>query len=206
MKQNFKVGKVAIVGRPNVGKSTLLNNLVQAKVSIISSKPQTTRGLIEAVFEDERGQIFFLDTPGYYTGKSSDAGFLNLISQSINEADLVLYVVDHTRDWGREDAKIWEIIQDSGKETMLVINKTDIKSPTYLDAYHTLVAAYTANVFLVSALKTSSKPIIEAIFDKLSEGSRDKSVDQFPSPLISQNSSEYLAEIIREKIFSLTGE
>ena len=119
---SYKVGKAAIVGRPNVGKSTLLNALVQHKVAIVSAKPQTTRSQIVAFLEDERGQIFFIDTPGFYAAKAGTSQYNSLIAQSIEEADVIVYLVDQTRDWGQEEERIWNQIEASEKPVLLTLN------------------------------------------------------------------------------------
>ncbi len=203
----YKAGKVAIVGRPNVGKSTLLNALVLHKVAIVSPKPQTTRSQIVAHLEEERGQLFFLDTPGYYSTRSGATHFNALVSHTIEEADVVIYVVDHTRDWGQEEEKIWNMIQASEKPVILAINKTDITSPTYKDSYIALLKPHVQEVVEVSAQReTHIKSLINLLFTYLPLGERDDSVDYFPTPLLSQDSKEYLAELVREKIYQLTGQ
>lgn len=206
-KKVYRVGKVAIVGRPNVGKSTFLNALVQHKVAIVSPKPQTTRSQIVAFFEDERGQIFFLDTPGFYSPRAGATQYNALISHSVDEADVVIYMVDHTRDWGKEEEKVWNMISASEKPVILAINKIDIQEPSYKNSYLALLAKYVNEVYEISALQQKHlKILIEKIFSLLPQGERDTSVDYFPTPLISQSSREYIAELIREKIYLHTGQ
>jgi GTP-binding protein Era len=201
----FKVGTVALVGRPNVGKSTLLNALVGQKVSIVSGKPQTTRSEIVAVYEDKRGQIFLTDTPGFYQGKAV-TNYNRLIARSIKNAQVIAYVVDQTRDWGEEDERIWHMIEASEKPCLLIINKTDDKKTDFSRSYEILVGKHVSLVLKISALEvTHIKSVISSLFDMLPEGSRDTTVDNFPTPLISQTSAEFLAEIIREKIYSRCG-
>ncbi|MCH7952183.1 GTPase Era [Patescibacteria group bacterium] len=204
---SYKVGKVAIVGRPNVGKSTLLNALLQHKVAIVSPKPQTTRSQIEAYFEDKRGQIFFLDTPGFYSAPSGTAQYNALIADAIRQADIIVYVVDHTRDWGQEEERMWNQVQASEKPAVLVINKIDVAQPSFLDSYKALLSKHVQAVVEVSASRERHlKPLMEHIFALLPSGVRDTTVDYFPTPLLSQSSKEYLAEIIREKVYRLTGQ
>jgi GTP-binding protein Era len=204
-KKVFKVGTVALVGRPNVGKSTLMNALVGQKVSIVTGKPQTTRSEIVAVYEDERGQIFLTDTPGFYQGKAV-ANYNRLIARSIKNADVIAYVVDQTRDWGDEDERIWHMIEAADKPCLLIINKMDDKTKDYSRSYEILVGKHVTRVCKISALEiVHIKAVISYLMDLLPEGVRDKVVDNFPTPLISQNSADFLAEIVREKIYARCG-
>lgn len=206
-KTDFRIGKVAIVGRPNVGKSTLLNALVGHKVAIISPKPQTTRSSIVAYLEDERGQIFFIDTPGFYSARKGSGQYNKLISHTLSEADVVIYLVDHTRKWGEEEEQIWNKVEASEKPVILTINKIDKANPTYTERYKALLSERVENVVEVSALHSQHlKSLINLIFKVLPQGERDTTVDHFPSPLLSQTSKEYLSEIIREKIYHFTGQ
>lgn len=203
----FKSGKVAVVGRPNVGKSTLLNALLKHKVAIVSPKPQTTRSQIAAYLEDDRGQIIFLDTPGFYKSRGGAASYNTIISESIREADVILYIVDKSRDWGREDQQVWHQVQNSAKPVILVINKTDIKSPDYIQNYQTLLRNEVDKIILASANRgTNLNQIIDSIIEFLPAGKRDAMVDEFPTPLVSQSSREYAGELIREKIYWHTGQ
>jgi GTPase len=204
-KRPFKVGTVALVGRPNVGKSTLINAIVGQKVSIVSGKPQTTRSEITVVYEDERGQIFFRDTPGFYQGKAV-SNYNRLIANSMKDADAVAYVVDQSRDWGNEDERIWHMVEDSGKPTMLIINKSDLIANDYSKSYDILVGKHVTMTCRVSAINQAHvKSIINGLFSMLPEGQRDTVVDNFPTPLISQTSTDFLSEIIREKIYERCG-
>jgi GTP-binding protein Era len=206
-KKAYKVGKVAIVGRPNVGKSTLLNALVQHKVAIVSPKPQSTRSQIVAYHEDERGQIFFLDTPGFYSARAGTTQYNALIADSIREADVIVYVVDHTRDWGQEEERIWNLVSASKKPVLLAINKIDVESPSFIDNYKDLLSSQVKQVLEISAFREQHlKPVVDKIFTLLPSGERDTTVDYFPTPLLSQSGKEYLAEIIREKVFQHTGQ
>lgn len=206
-KDQFKVGKVAIVGRPNVGKSTLMNSLVEHKVSIVSEKPQTTRTQIVAYLENEQGQIFFLDTPGFYSARAGTTQYNSLIAHSIEEADLIVYLVDHTRDWGQEEERIWNLIEYSEKPVILAVNKIDQENPSFKQSYLTLLSDKVREVIEISALREQHlKKLIELIFKYLPAGIRDSSVDYFPTPLLSQDSKEYLAEIVREKVYQHTGQ
>jgi GTPase len=206
-KQPYKVGKVALVGRPNVGKSTLLNALVGQKVAIVTPKPQTTQSQIEAFYEDERGQIFFLDTPGYFSSNRGVKRYNFLIGESVAEADVIVFVVDKTRDWGEEDERVWVMVQAAEKPTILVINKMDMVKPDYTKSYEAIIGEQAQAILKLSAAEfTHLKGLINQLFTLLPAGERNSSVDHFVSPLLSQSSGEFLAELVREKIYLTTGE
>lgn len=205
MKTTYKVGTVALVGRPNVGKSTLINSIIGQKVSIVSEKPQTTRSQITVLFEDERGQIFFTDTPGFYQGKAT-ATYNRLIAESVKDADVILYVVDQTRDWGEEDERVWHMVEQTEKPIILAINKTDADAKDYSKSYEIIVGKHVHKVLKISALRqTHIQGLLNALFEYLPEGERDTTVDHFQTPLLSTTSAEFLAEIIREKVYESTG-
>ncbi|GIW62247.1 MAG: GTPase Era [Patescibacteria group bacterium] len=207
----MKSGTVLIIGRPNVGKSTLINNLIGKKVAITSPKPQTTRFTIQAVYQDERGYILFLDTPGIF-GKTKDA-----LSQKINhntlktlnqDADVVVYMVDHTRKRDYEESKVLGIVRQLNKpKKILVINKIDKLKPSYLSQYKFLFQEFD-DVQIISALKRKHlKSLIDSIFRFLPEkkdSDLKEIVDEKPLPVLNINSRVYLEELIREKIFLLT--
>jgi GTP-binding protein Era len=126
----MKQGTVLLIGRPNVGKSTFLNNLLGHKVAITSPKPQTTRFPIQAVYEDERGQLLFIDTPGVF-GKADDMQAKKVNESTLNalgkEVDVVLYMVDHTRRRDFEESKVLGIVRKiNALLKILVVNKVDL--------------------------------------------------------------------------------
>ncbi len=201
----FKIARVALVGRPNVGKSTLLNAIIGHKVSIVSGKPQTTRSQITAYFEDERGQLFFTDTPGYYQGKAVSS-YNRVIAQSIKDADIVIYVVDQTRDWGEEDERIWHMLEEAEKPIVLVINKADATASDFSHSYEILVGKHASITIRLSAAKrTHINTLLDTLFQYAPESERDTTVDSFPTPLLSHSSNEFVAEIIREKVYEYCG-
>ena len=166
----FKQGKVLLIGRPNVGKSTFVNNLLGQKVAITSPKPQTTRFPIKAFYEDKRGKIIFVDTPGIF-GRAKDN-----LSKKINErtlvtvnenVDLVLYMIDHTRRRDFEEAKVLGIVRKINKPKILVINKIDSLDKTFLPQYKFLEDEF-PNVFQISALETKHfRPLVDKIFEMI---------------------------------------
>jgi GTP-binding protein Era len=206
-KPKFKKGNVAIVGRPNVGKSTLLNAILNHKVAITSPKPQTTRSQIQAYYEDDRGQIFFLDTPRFYASQAGASSYNTIIAQSLKSANLVLYVVDRTRRWGEEDSKTWNKILDSGKPVILAINKSDIPNPNNTDSFLIHCEDDVEEILHISSLQaTHIEGLKDTIFKYLPTGKRDPSVDLFVTPLLSMDSKQYIAELVREKIYMHTGQ
>jgi GTPase len=204
----MKAGYVALIGRPNVGKSALVNNIIGTKVSITSPKPQTTRFPIEGLYEDERGQIIFVDTPGIFK-KATDQ-----VSKKINmkaldpfkkTVDLVLYVVDHTRTRDFEEAKVLGIVRKLQAPKILVYNKIDIKEPTFRPLYAFLEEEFDT-VVEVSALEhTHIKHLLNVIFEKLPERKEPliKS-GEFVYPALNLDSKTFIAELIREKVFLRT--
>lgn len=206
----MKEGTVLLIGRPNVGKSTLVNNIIGQKVAITSPKPQTTRFPIKALFEDERGKLIFVDTPGII-GKAQD-----FLSKKINkntlktlneEVDIVLYIVDHTRRRDFEEGKVLGIVRKITKpKKILVINKVDLTDTTYLPQYKFLEEEFT-EIFAVSALeRLHLKPLLDKIFSFLKEHKKSKIQNESVYPLLSQDSKIFIAELIREKVFLKTGE
>ncbi|OGK19114.1 GTPase Era [Candidatus Roizmanbacteria bacterium RIFCSPLOWO2_12_FULL_40_12] len=203
----MKSGTVLLIGRPNVGKSTFVNNLIGQKVAITSPKPQTTRFPIQAFYEDERGQIIFVDTPGVFD-KTKDmlAKKINLQTEhALKETvDVVLYMVDHTRRRDFEEAKVLGMVRKMNKPTLLIVNKTDLQEKTYLPQYEFLKDEF-PEMFKISALnKTHVDPLLARLFELLPEGKQVKSPSVYPA--LNIDSKTFLSELIREKIFLKTGE
>jgi len=122
-----KSGFVTLVGRPNVGKSTLMNHLIGQKIAITSNKPQTTRNRIQTVYTDERGQIIFLDTPGIHKAKNKLGEYMvNVAEHTLKEVDLVLWLVEPSTFIGAGERHIAEQLQGIKTPIILVINKTDL--------------------------------------------------------------------------------
>lgn len=205
----MKNGIVLLIGRPNVGKSTFLNNLIGQKVAITSPKPQTTRFPIRALYKDERGKIIFVDTPGIMK-KTNDR-----LSESINkktlqainnEIDLVLYMIDHTRKRDFEEGRVLGLVRQIKKPKILVINKIDIKEPSYLPQYKFLEEEF-PYLFQISALKkTHFKPLLNKIFDLLPQKKMTDLPENLVYPLLNIDAKTFISELIREKIFLIMGE
>ena len=126
MANEFKSGFVTFIGRPNVGKSTLMNRLIGQKIAITSSKPQTTRNRIQTVYTDERGQIIFLDTPGINKAKNKLGNYmLQVAERTLNEVDVVLWLVEPSTFIGGGEKYIIEQLSKIKTPIILVINKID---------------------------------------------------------------------------------
>lgn len=194
-----KSGFVALVGRSNVGKSTLLNALVGSKVAITTPKPQTTRRPIQGIVTEERGQMVFVDTPGVMQ-KARDTltkKLLEFIKDSLKDIDVVCYVVDPTRAIGSEEKQALQLIEAIEKPKILVINKIDEFKKPFIDSYRDLGKSFDITVE-VSALRGQNlKELKTAIFERLQEGE-----PYFPEfQLTNMPNEEWLAELIREKLF-----
>ena len=200
----MKVGTVALIGRPNTGKSTLVNSIVGQKVSITSPKPQTTHFPLYAVYEDNRGQIIFVDTPGVFA-KTSDERTkdINLEAENVIKegVDAVLYLIDHTRTLGPEEQKVISLVKNITLPKILAINKMDIKTPDYSSQYQSIKSQF-SDVIEVSALKGwHIEEILRILFEKLPEGEKVVETESLPLPVLNMDSRLYIEETIREKAF-----
>ncbi len=200
----MKVGTVALIGRPNVGKSTLVNNLVGQKVAITSPKPQTTQFPIYAVFEDERGQIIFVDTPGIFAkaklerGKEANKEAEKVLNEQVSA---VLYIIDKTRQRGLEENRVLGQVRQLNVPKILVYNKEDITEPDYTAQYKFMEEEFDAVVH-VSALKNLHLPgLLTALFTFIPEGEKTIDRESMPVAALNMDSMLYIEEIIREKAF-----
>lgn len=200
----MKSGIVALIGRPNVGKSTLLNNILGHKVSITSPKPQTTRFSIQAVYEDERGQVVFVDTPGIF-GKVEDAVAKRInprAEESITKGiDLLLYVIDHTRERDFEENQALGMTRKVTCPKILVINKTDIKRPTHIVQYKFMESEFDAVVEVSALTHKNLNQLIDLVFEFLPEGDPVVNSQEMAQPAMNIDSKTFVAELIREKAF-----
>ncbi|HLD26948.1 MAG TPA: GTPase Era [Patescibacteria group bacterium] len=203
----MKSGTVLLIGRPNVGKSTLVNAIIGQKVAITSPKPQTTRFSIHALYQEERGQIIFIDTPGIFN-KAKDALARTINARSKNslqeDIDLVLYMIDPTRRRDFEESKVLGLVRKIKAPIILVINKADIENPTYLPQYKFLEEEY-PEVVTISALRMKHlKGLLNRIFHYLPEKEILPETTPRAHPALNMDSHIFLAEIIREKVFLKT--
>ena len=200
----MKSGVVALVGRPNVGKSTLLNTLLGQRVSITSPKPQTTRFPIQAVFEEERGQIIFVDTPGIFTKvKDQVAARINLRTEEMIEKgiDVIVYMVDHTRERAEEENRALGMVRKLNIPKILVVNKVDVKEPTHIVQYRFMEDEFD-KVIEISALENKHIPLLlDEIFERLPEGEPIVDTTTLVQPGLNLDSKTFISEIIREKAF-----
>lgn len=199
MNDNFKSGFAAIIGRPNVGKSTLMNHLIGQKIAITSKKPQTTRNKIQTVFTNETGQIVFLDTPGIHKAKNKLGEYMvNVAERTLKDADVILWLVEPTTFIGAGERHIAEQLQKSNLPVILVINKIDtVKKEEvlkFIDAYRKILDF--AEIIPCSALRgQNTEDIIDCIFKYLPYGPAFYDEDT----VTDQPMRQIVAEIIREK-------
>ncbi len=202
----MKVGNVSIVGRPNVGKSTLTNALIGLKVAITSDKPQTTRNNIRGIYNDEDSQIVFLDTPGIHKPKSKLGKYLNKSSySSLDEADLVLFMVNAKEKLGTGDEFVLEKVKEANKPIFLIINKVDlIKKEDLISIINEYNELYKFDEIIpISALKEKNiEELIKTIKDYLPEGERIYDEDEY----VDKPVKFLVQELIREKVLRKTNE
>jgi GTP-binding protein Era len=191
-------GFVSIVGRPSSGKSTLLNALCGHKISIVSPVPQTTRNKIRGILTDGRGQIVFLDTPGFHTSERTfNLRMRDLVTDSLEEVEAVLYVTDATREAGPEESELVELLGGISVPVVCAVNKVD-DSRARPDDVAGFVAAHLPNAGIhhVSAVAgTGLEELTSALFGHLEEGEL-----YYPEEFYTdQDPALRIAEVIREK-------
>ena len=198
-----KSGFAALIGRPNVGKSTLMNNIIGMKIAITSPKPQTTRNRIRTVYTEEKGQIVFLDTPGMHSAKNKLGDYMVAVAEhTLKDVDVILYLVEARDQIHPEDKKIIEKLKRTDTPVILIINKIDkIKKDEVLG----VIAAYSkehefAEIVPVSALKgTNKEELINTIFEYLPEGMPFYDEDT----VTDQPEKQIAAEMVRESALYL---
>lgn len=199
MKENFKSGFVAIIGRPNVGKSTLMNHLIGQKIAITSKKPQTTRNKIQTVYTCEDGQIIFLDTPGIHKAKNKLGEYMvNVAEQTLKDVDVILWLVEPTTYIGAGEKNIAEQLQKTSLPVILVINKVDtVKKEDILQVIDNYRKLYDfAEIIPASALRgQNTKDIVNSLFKYMPYGPMFYDEDT----VTDQPQRQIVAEIIREK-------
>lgn len=199
MREDFKSGFAAIIGRPNVGKSTLMNHLIGQKIAITSRKPQTTRNRIQTVYTDEQGQIVFLDTPGIHKVKNKLGEYMvNVAQRTFKDADVILWLVEASTYVGAGERHIAEQLKTCKLPVILVINKVDTvkkeEVPSFIQAYRNLYDF--AEIVPVSALRSQNlDTLLECIFKYLPYGPQFYDEDT----VTDQPQRQIVAEMIREK-------
>ena len=202
----MKSGFIALVGRPNVGKSTLLNAIMGRKIAITSDKPQTTRNIIQGIYTDNDSQMIFIDTPGIHKPKNRLGKILNKEAYiSMDDVDIILFLVDITENLGKGDKFIIDLLKNTSKPVILVINKIDRlpkseilhKIEEYKDLYDF------DEIVPVSAVKEDN---IDRLISIL-KGKLTDNIKYYEDDVVTNVSNSFMiSEIIREKILELTHE
>jgi len=198
----FKSGFITVVGRPNVGKSTLVNKLIGEKAAIVSARPQTTRQKIRAILTTDDFQAVFVDTPGVHKIKNKlDEYMLDQIYSSLRNVDLIFFVVDSTSGFGKGDQFIFDQIKDTGSEIILVANKADkVSNKKLIDRLKLYQEKTGLEPVAISATQGKGLDNLERILvEKLPEGPKYYPEDMFTDQL----ERDLVAELIREPIFDL---
>ncbi|NLP17554.1 MAG: GTPase Era [Firmicutes bacterium] len=205
-KQGFKSGFVSLLGRTNVGKSTLLNAFIGEKIAITTTKPQTTRNRIPGILTTEEAQIIFIDTPGIHKPKHKLGRYMvNIARATLSEVDIILFIVDATKPLGRGDRFIAGLFSGIKPPVFLLLNKIDLLSPAELASarkqYEGLFDF--TNIIPVSALTGENLlPLQEQILRHLPVGPQ-----YYPKDMITDQPERFIvAELVREKILHLTRE
>jgi len=208
-KENLKSGMVSIVGRPNVGKSTLLNKVVGEKVAIVSRVPQTTRNQIRGIYTDDRGQIVFIDTPGLHSGKDKLDKAMNQSSEgTFHDTDCIIYLVDTTRRIGEEEERIAQKLKSVKVPVILGLNKVDSKAaniPDYIAHWENIKGEPVTDMESFAMIALSAKTganveqLVNILFQFLSQGPL-----LYPQDIVCDVPQKMvISDIIREKLFHL---
>ena len=205
--ENFRSGYVALIGRPNAGKSTLLNRLVGEKIAAVSNKPQTTRHKIQGVVTKSEGQIVFVDTPGVHKpGYLLNRRMMSAVHDAILSVDLLVLMRDASVSTGNGDRFVLDLVKESGKKALLTLNKIDKirekRELLPLIEYYSKEYAF-AEIIPISALKGDAvENLLQQIIKHLPEGEPIFTEDE----LTDQPMRILAAEMVREKILAATGE
>lgn len=204
MEENFKSGFVSIIGRTNVGKSTLLNSLVGEKVAIMTNKVQTTRTAIRAIVNRKKSQIIFIDTPGIHKPKTKLGNtMIETAFGTISEVDVILFMIEaNSKEIGRGDTRILEKLKETNKKVILVINKIDlVKKEEIAKLIELYAKEYNFEAIIpISALKNKEvETILDEIEKLLKEGPAYYDIDEYTD----QTSRQLAEEVIREKALKL---
>ena len=195
----IKSGFVTLIGRPNVGKSTLMNNLIGQKIAITSSKPQTTRNRIQTVYTDEVGQIIFLDTPGIHKAQNKLGEYMDSVAErTLSEVDVVLWLVEPTTFIGKGEQHIAKLVETTKTPVILVVNKIDTVEKGELlpviDKYKDIVN-FAACIPVSAVTGENKEDLLKTVFDLLPEGPMYYDEDV----VTDQAERQITAELIREQ-------
>ena len=202
----MKSGFVAIVGRPNAGKSTLINTIIKEKVAITSDKAHTTRNNIQGIYNDSDSQIIFIDTPGVHKPSQTLGKYMNKQAYySLEDADIILFMIDACENFGKGDKFILDKIKEYNSNVFLILNKVDkIKKEKLFPIIENLSKEYDfKEIIPISALKEDNiNDLIKTIKKYLPEGDKYYSEDYYTDKSI----NFMVAELVREKVLRLTNE
>lgn len=202
----MKSGFVSLVGRPNVGKSTLLNSIIGKKVAITSNKPQTTRNIIQGIYNEEDLQIVFVDTPGVHKPNHKLGNYLNKQAYySVNDVDVILFLLDIKEPFGKGDAFVLEKIKEAKKPVILVLNKIDkVSNEEILKKINEYKDIYPFDEIVpLSAIKKNN---IQELIKTIKKYLNDE-IKYYDDNFITNKPITFMiSEIVREKIFDLTSE
>lgn len=201
----MKSGFVSIVGRPNVGKSTLMNLVIGKKVAIVSEKPQTTRHRIQGIYtDDDLGQIIFVDTPGIHKPKHLLGEYMvNVSTRTLDEVDIIYYMTDVTKPFGAGERYIIEHLKEAKVPVFLLINKIDLVNEEVVNKYildFTNIMSFAEIIPMSAALGTNIPELLSKTFNYLPVGPFYYPADDYTD----QPVSFIVAELIREKVLTLT--
>lgn len=202
----FKSGFAGIVGRPNVGKSTLINNLVHRKLAITSEKPQTTRNKIRCILTREDAQVIFVDTPGFHKPRNALGERLNkAVRETFSEVDAIVFMLDGTQNIGRGDLFIAGELEELETPVIAVLNKVDKLTPDQVEA-QMAVAENLGDFVEVIALSARTGENVHALIEKI-VGLLPQGPKYYPDDMVTDRPVSFVvAELIREKVLMLTRE
>lgn len=202
--KDFRSGFVSVIGRPNAGKSTLLNHLLGQKVLIMSDKPQTTRNRIQCILTEKRGQIVFLDTPGIHKPKHKLGEYMvGAAKESMREVDAIIYMVDLSSDYGSGEEYIIEMLKHTKTPVVLVLNKVDLLGKEQLVhkiQQFSALAEFKAIVPISAKTGENTDELLNVIFNLMPKGPM-----YYPEDEVTDQPERFImAELIREKVLQLT--
>ncbi|GAA0441118.1 MAG: GTPase Era [Bacillota bacterium] len=206
MENKFKSGFIAIIGRPNVGKSTFMNRVIGQKIAIMSDKPQTTRNKIQGVLTQQDAQMIFIDTPGIHKPKHRLGDFMvQTAENTLNEVDAVLFMINASEGYGKGDQYILDRLQKIKRPVYLIINKIDLVHP---DDLFPLIDQYKekldfSEIIPISALQGNNVDhMLNVLKEHLPEGPQ-----YYPEDQVTDHPERFIiGELIREKVLQLTRE
>lgn len=200
----MKCSSVSVIGRPSSGKSTLINTICEAKVSITARTPQTTRNTIKGIYTDQRGQLIFVDTPGYHHSEQSfNKRLQDLAINALNDNDIILYIVDTKREIGKEEEEIANLVNKRNKATICALNKSDISSKEEIEnSKNNLSSLLPSNTVFVeiSGLEDNG---VDQLLIELFKMSKEGPLLYDENTRTDQDLEFRITEIIREKAIKL---